>query len=161
MAKSDDISSPIAKYSPEIASQLRSARKVVSGYFPTGFELVYDNYNALAIGYGPSDRAGQVVVSVAAYPKWVTLFFLNGKGLPDPEKLLQGKGSRVRSIRLSPPALLQSPAVVKLLRAAIAPAADAFAQAPKRTTILKSVSVKQRPRRPPQANSAKKKTKKS
>jgi hypothetical protein len=161
MARSDDISSPIAKYSPEIASQLRSARKCLSGYFPQGFELVYDNYNALAIGYSPSDRAGQVVVSVAAYPKWVTLFFLNGKGLKDPEKLLQGAGSRVRSIRLSPPTLLKSPAVDQLIRAAIAPAADAFAQAPKRTTILKSVSAKQRPRRPVEARAAKRKAKKS
>ena len=58
--------------------------------------LVYDNYNALAIGFGPSDKAGQAILSLAVMPRWVTLCFLWGKGLADPHGLLKGEGSRVQ-----------------------------------------------------------------
>ena len=38
--------------------------------------MVYDNYNALVVGFGPSERASEAVVSLAIFPKWVTLCFL-------------------------------------------------------------------------------------
>jgi hypothetical protein len=34
---------------------------------------VYDNYNALAIAFGPTDRAGDIVCSVTLYPKGAVL----------------------------------------------------------------------------------------
>jgi hypothetical protein len=138
----------LAKYTPEIATQLQAAREHVATYFPRGVELVYDNYNALVFGFGPSEKASEAVVSVAGYPKWVTLFFLKGKQLPDPDGLLQGAGAQVRSIRLSPPLLLQTPSVQALIRAAIEPVAAMLATAPPLRTVVKSVSKKQRPRRP-------------
>ena len=58
--------------------------------YPTAQVLVYDNYNALAIGFGPSEKAGEAIFSIAVYPKWVSLFFLQAKGVPDPEELLKG-----------------------------------------------------------------------
>jgi hypothetical protein len=138
----------LAKYSPEIAEQVGTARAHLAKLFPRGFELVYDNYNALAIGYSPSERAGAAIVSIAVYPKWVTLFFLQGASLPDPQGILEGKGARVRSVRLLPASRLHDPAVQALLAAARATAADAFDQAPRLSTVIKSVSAKQRPRKP-------------
>jgi hypothetical protein len=138
----------LAKYTPEIAAQLQEAREHLASHFPRGFELVYDNYNALVFGFGPSERAGDAILSVAGYPKWVTLFFLKGKQLHDPESVLQGSGAQVRSVRLSPPSLLHGRAVQALIRAAIAPLATALASAPPLETIIKSVSRTQRPRQP-------------
>jgi hypothetical protein len=66
----------IAAYTPDMARQIRAARKRLRTLFPSGYELVYDNYNALAIGYGATQRASDVVLSIAAYPRWVSLFFL-------------------------------------------------------------------------------------
>jgi len=43
--------------------------------FPTALELVYDNYNALAIGL-LLRTASEAIFSIALYPKWVSLFFL-------------------------------------------------------------------------------------
>jgi hypothetical protein len=37
-------------------------------------ELVYDNYNALAIGFGQTERVSDVIFSIAVYPRWVGLF---------------------------------------------------------------------------------------
>ncbi len=77
--------------------------------FPHGFELVFDNYNPLVFGISPTDRTADAFVSIAGYPKWVTLFFLNGKGLDDPEGLLVGEGKQVRSIRLAASGDLDQP----------------------------------------------------
>lgn len=70
--------------------------------------------------------------------------------LPDPEKILQGSGSRIRSLRLEPFSLLRSEIVEELLAQSIHPLAAELAVAPRLTTIIKSESARQRPRRPSQ-----------
>jgi len=142
------IRSFLSKYQPAVAADLSAARAWLKDFFPRGFELVYDNYNALAIGFAPTARASTAIVSVAAYPKWVTLFFLHGRDLEDPQGLLQGAGARVRSIRLQPMTLLESRPVRALVLQAIRPHQPALAAAPPLTTLVKSVSAKQRSRRP-------------
>jgi hypothetical protein len=42
----------IARFDPAIGRVVRSARTILRQRFPTAVELVYDNYNALAIGRG-------------------------------------------------------------------------------------------------------------
>ncbi len=138
----------LGKYSPAIAADMQFARRALKRLVPRGFELVYDNYNTLAFGFSPTPRAGGAIVSIAAYPKWVTLFFLHGKGLKDPDGLLQGSGARVRSIRLSPVKLINTKPVQALLRQALEPHQPELAAAPRLSSIVKSVSTKQRPRRP-------------
>jgi hypothetical protein len=138
----------IAKYSPDVARQFRAARAHVRRLFPRGHELVYDNYNAFGCGFSPTPRTSDIVVSVVAYPKWVTLFFFHGKHLRDPESLLQGSGVRIRSIRLQPPSLLNSQAVADLLAQVLAKVGPELAAAPRLSATIRSVSVRQRPRRP-------------
>jgi hypothetical protein len=138
----------IAKYSPEIGRQFRVARTHVRRLFPRGYELVYDSYNALGCGFSPTPRTSDILVSVVAYPKWVSLFFFQGRYLQDPEGLLQGSGVRIRHIRLQPPSLLRSQAVGDLLAQAIAQVEPELATAPRLSTVVRSVSALQRPRRP-------------
>jgi hypothetical protein len=138
----------VAKYSPEVGEQIQAARAHLATLFPRGYELVYDNYNALVLGISPSQRASDVVVSIAAYPRWVTLFFLKGANLPDPAHVLQGKGSTVRSVRLQPFSVLHSPPVLALLEHVRQLYASRFGAAPSLCTVVKSVSRKQRPRTP-------------
>jgi hypothetical protein len=137
----------LTKYSPPIAKELRAARARLRKLFPRGHELVYDNYNALVFGFSPTERASDAVISVAGYPRWVTLFFLHGVGLKDPRGLLQGSGSRVRNVRLESSAQLGDPLVRALLAQAINPHREAFRRGPALQTTIKSVSKKQRPRR--------------
>jgi hypothetical protein len=142
------ISSLIARFSPDVARLFRRARSEVRTLFPRGFELVYDNYNAFGCGYSFTAKNSGVVMSVVAYPRWVTLFFFYGTKLADPDGILQGSGTRIRSVRLNPPALLKSKAVRTLLRQAIAQYAADFQAAPRLSTHIKSVVAKQLPRRP-------------
>ncbi len=137
------------KYSPEIAAEARAALKKMRALLPGAIELVYDNYNALAIGFSPTERAGDAIFSIALYPRWVSLFFLlNGPRLRDPECFLQGSGKQVRHIVLENPATLDDPAVRDLIGQALELSPRAIDAKQTRRLIIKSVSAKQRPRRP-------------
>jgi len=136
----------LSKYSPDIARQFRTARTSLRRLFPRGYELVYDTYNGLGCGFSPTLRSSDIVVSVLAYPGWVTLFFFEGRGLDDPEGLLQGSGARIRSLRLQPFTLLRSKAVGALLEQAIDDVKPQLATAPRLSAVLKSVSPRQRAR---------------
>ena len=138
----------LAKYSPEIASRAQAILKKMRARYPTALELVYDNYNALGIGFSPTERPSEVIFSIVLYPKWVSLFFLQAKGLPDPKKILQGSGKQVAHIRLTSPDTLDDPAVVALMRAATARAKVPFDPQGKHRLVIRSISVQQRPRRP-------------
>jgi hypothetical protein len=141
----------LGEYSPAIARQLRAARARLRGLFPRGFELVFNNYNALVFAYAPGPKSSQCLVSVAGYPRWVTLFLAGGAALPDPTARLEGRGRSIRSLRLSGAGVLGEADVRALVSAATRHAAREFAAAPPLTTVLKGVSAKRRPRRPPQA----------
>jgi hypothetical protein len=145
----------IARYSPVVAEEFRAARAWVSARFPRGYELVFDNYTALGCGFSTKPRGSGVVVSVVAYPRWVTLFFFQGASLPDPQKVLQGPGRKIRSLRLQPFALLRSREVDALLKHAIRPFSKDLAAGPPLTTVIRAVSAKRRPRRPAVAKARK------
>ena len=137
----------IARYTPALATQIRGARGKLRKKFPRGFELVYDNYNALVFAYGPTQKLTDLVLSIAAYPKWLSLFFARGKSLPDPHELLQGSGTQIRHVVLASPKDLDSPPVRALIAHAMKAQAKAFPTAPKLTTVIRSISARQRPRR--------------
>ena len=139
----------LAKYSPEVTAVARAALKKMRQRLPGSFQLVYDNYNALVVGFGPSERASEAVMSIALYPRWVTLFFLQGARLADPTRLLKGSGTRVRHVVLSDVAVLDEPPVRALIRQALARADPPIDAKARRRMAIRSVSEKQRPRRPP------------
>jgi hypothetical protein len=66
--------------------------------------------------------------------------------LADPQKLLQGNGKVVRSIRLASAADLDKPAVRALMRQALALADVPYDKHAPNRIIIRSVSKKQRPR---------------
>lgn len=138
----------IGKYTPEMAASIRAHRATLRKLFPRGFELVYDNYNALVFAFGPTAHSSEAVLSLAAYPRWVTLFFARGASLADPDSLLQGNGTRIRGIPLTAPGRLSSEPVMRLVAQAKAPVEEALRKAPKLSTLVKSISAKQRPRQP-------------
>lgn len=138
----------IAKFSDEVADKVRACRAIMRRRLPGALELVYDNYNALAIGYGPSEKRSELVFSIAAYPRWVSLFLVGGPKLADPQGLLKGEGGVVRHIVLETPGRLDDPAVVALMDQALALAPRPLDPAQPFRTVIKSISARQRLRRP-------------
>jgi hypothetical protein len=122
-------------------------RKALRKRFPTANELAYDNYNFFVIGYGPTERPSDCIVSMAAGASGVGLCFLHGAKLRDPHKILLGSGNQTRFIRLESADVLARPEVEALLAAAIAQSKTPLPANGRGTLIIRSVSTKQRPRR--------------
>src|SRR5262249_44638214 len=131
-----------------IAKLVRAARTKLRKRFPTAIELVYDNYNALAIGFGPTERTSDAVLSLAVYARGVNLYFLYGASLPDKDGLLEGNGRLGRFIRLTSASQLDEPKVAALIGVATAHGRVPMAPRGRGHTVVKSISTKQLPRRP-------------
>jgi len=141
------LASFIDKFDPKMATLIRGARSAMRKRLPTALELVYDNYNFFVIGYGPTERASDCVFSLAAAANGISLCFLRGATLPDPDNLLLGAGKQTRFVRLPSAATLSEPAVEALIAAALKQSRVAMPTSGKGRTIIKSISAKQRPRR--------------
>jgi hypothetical protein len=137
----------IAKFDAKDQRLIRAVRKALRQRFPTTHELVYDNYNLFVIGYSPTERPSDAIVSMAARANGVGLCFLHGARLPDPKKLLLGSGNQTRFIRLESASVLERPEVEALISAAIAQAKAPLGETGRGKLIIRSVSAKQRPRR--------------
>ncbi len=136
------------KFTPTVATLARDCLAKMRARLPGAVEIVYDNYNALAIGFGPSERASEAIFSIVLYPRWVTLFFLRGAGMPDPKGLLKGKGKVVRHIVLASAADLDLPAIQDLMAKALRRAETGIDPNAPGRLVIRSVSAKQRARRP-------------
>ena len=74
----------IAKFSPDDRRRIRAVRTALRKRLPTANELVWDNYNFFVIGYSPTERPADAVLSMAARANGIGLCFIYGAGLPDP-----------------------------------------------------------------------------
>lgn len=147
MTPQEQLDGFIDKFAPDIAATIRRAVAMVSARLPGATILVYDNYNALAIAFGASEKMRSIVCSVAGYPRWVSLFLSNGPTLPDPQGLLEGEGSTVRHVKLIGDRI-DDPAVAALIDAAAESVALQIDPMSKGRLLIKSVSARQRPRQP-------------
>lgn len=138
----------LAKYAPEIARQARVLRRELRSRLPGGVEFVYDNYAGLVFGYGPTDRPSEAVLSLFLNPRHVTLCFLKGATLRDPDRILKGGGNVVRNVVLDGASGLERPAIERLIVLAVKAAKPSFPKGGTIPTVIRSVSAKQRPRRP-------------
>ena len=91
----------LAKFTPEMAKSAKGVLAAMRKRCPGAIELVYDNYNALAIGFATGERVRDVWFSIAVYPNWASIFFFKTLPLKDPEKLLKGSGKTTRHIVLA------------------------------------------------------------
>ena len=94
----------------------RSLRKRL----PTAHEVVYEYRDCFVISYSPNERGYEGVLAIRGSADGVRLYFNRGKGLPDPEKLLQGSGGQTRWIHVEGASTLARPAVASLIDEAIA-----------------------------------------
>ena len=129
----------LKKYSPEMEKLGRSAIAHMRKRLPGAFCLVYDNYNALAVGFGQPTRFGPADLD-RLLSRWATLFFMFGATLDDPEGLLEGKGARIRSVRLVRPPQLKSEPIDQLITAAVLQAGWKLDPKAKGDLVIKSIS---------------------
>src|ERR1700748_2153591 len=75
-------------------------REFVWELYPETNELIYDNYNAVAFGWSPTDTAGDAFCSIAVFGEHVNFGFNRGIEIEDPARILLGDGSLYRYIRI-------------------------------------------------------------
>ena len=137
----------IAKFDPPNQALLRAARRALRTRLPTAHELVYDNYNFFVIGYSPTEKPSDAILSLTGSSNGVGLCFIYGAKLRDPRKILRGSGNQTRSIHLDTVEVLAQPDVATLIDQAVAQARAPFPASGPRKLIIRSISAKQRPRR--------------
>jgi hypothetical protein len=144
----DRLDTFLARFTPEVESLARGLIARMEARLPGATLMVYDNYNALAIGFAAVEKPSAAILSLAVYPRWVDLFFLLGAGLPDPDGILRGAGSRVRHVRLHAAEALDDPRIEALIAEAVARSEPPFDSSAGQRLVIRSVAAKQRPRRP-------------
>jgi len=117
--------------------------------YPGANELIYDNYNALAIGWSPTDRVGHTFCSIAVgrTSKNIHFGFYWGSEIPDPEKRLIGQGNQYRYMLVKSRSAFPKTYIKKLVKEAYANSLQKVkdkTQLMKGKTITKSVSTKKR-----------------
>ena len=101
MTAESELAGFIAKFAPEMQCRIRGCRAKLEARFPDAVQMVYDNYNFLVIGFGPTRRASDAILSLAAHARGVSLCFRQrGPELPDPTSILRGSGKVVRTVAL-------------------------------------------------------------
>lgn len=122
MGKEDtaDLLKFLQPYPGEVQEIALWLREFVWDLYPESNELIYDNYNALAFGWTPSDRTTDTFCSVAVAAKYVHFGFYWGNVLADPEKKLLGNGKQYRYIIVKTKADFPKAYIKKLVREAYA-----------------------------------------
>ncbi|MDB5133241.1 MAG: hypothetical protein JWR02_2990, partial [Mucilaginibacter sp.] len=96
----DDLVRFMLPYPDSVKAAALWLRAFVWDLYPESNELIYDNYNAVAFGWSPTDKAGDVFCSIAVCSDHVNFGFNRGVDIPDTKKLLLGNGSLYRFIRV-------------------------------------------------------------
>lgn len=129
---------------------------------PKANELIYDNYNAVAFGWSPTDKVGHTICSIAVgrSSKNVHFGFYWGSEISDPDKILSGKGNQYRYILVTDKKKFPKTYIRKLVKEAYANSLSKIKdqnQIINGQTILKSVSDNKRADKAKKAAKSKKK----
>jgi hypothetical protein len=102
MAKEDtsDLLRFMLPYRDSVKAAALWLRDFVWNLYPEMNELIYDNYNTVAFGWSPTDKAGDVFCSIALFTDHVNFGFNRGSEIPDRQKRLLGDGSLYRYIKV-------------------------------------------------------------
>ncbi len=84
----------------EIQERALWLRSFIWDLYPSSNEMIYDNYNALAVGWSPTDKVGHAFCSIAVGRSShnVHFDFYWSSQISDPKKILLGQGNQYRYI---------------------------------------------------------------
>lgn len=133
----------------EIKELVLWLREFVWDLYPKANELIYDNYNALAFGWSPTDRVGHVFCNIAVgrTSNNIQFGFYWGSEIADPEKKLVGNGNQYRYLLVKNKKEFPKAYIKKLLKEAYANSLEKAKdkkQIMQGVTITKSVSSSKR-----------------
>lgn len=144
-----DLTKFLKPFPADVKERALWLREFVWDLYPDSNELIYDNYNAIAFGWSPSDKVGDTFCSIAVGRTThnVHFGFYWGSKIADPDKILLGKGNQYRYILVKSKVDFPKTYIKKLLKKAhtysLLKMKDKK-QTLKGATITKSISAKKR-----------------
>ncbi len=88
----------LSPYSQEVQKLVIDLRTFVTEAIPEANELIWDNYNALAIAYSKSEKLKDAFCHIAVYSKHANFGFNRGTELKKSTLELSGKGKLIRYV---------------------------------------------------------------
>jgi hypothetical protein len=124
-------------------------REFVWKLYPEANELIYDNYNAVAFGWSPTDRVGDTFCSIAVGRSShnVHFGFYWGSKISDPDGIFLGEGNQYRYILVKERKEFPKAYITKRVIEAYAYSLSKMKKGglvPGGATITKSISAKKR-----------------
>jgi hypothetical protein len=139
----EQFSALLSRFPADIIALVTQTLPKLRSAFPGSLELVYEYTGSIVVSYSMSERGYEAIVAVAIFPQRVRLYF--DKSLPDPKGLLEGAGTKVRSVTLKAASELDHGDIKDLVDAAIKHSGVSFPQAGSNRMIIKSGSKKRKP----------------
>lgn len=106
-------------YSEEVQQLTLALRDFVTELIPEANELIWDNYNAVAMAYSKSEKLKDAFCHIAVYSKHVNFGFNRGSELIKGSLKLEGKGALIRHISVKDLATFPKEAITKLILEAV------------------------------------------
>ena len=132
----------LSRFGPEIIALVKRCLPKLRSAVPCSHEIVYDYANSLVVAFGMSERGYEGIVSIAIFPDVVRLYF--SKDLPDPQGLLEGSGTKVRSVIIKAATDLDHADIRALFKAAIKQSGATVPKTRATRLIIKSASKKKK-----------------
>jgi len=144
-----DLEKFLKPFGKDITEKVMHLREFVWDQYPQCNELIYDNYNALAFGWSPTEKVGHTFCSIAVgrTSKNIHFGFYWGSEIADPEKKLIGEGNQYRYFLVTELTKFPKAYMKKLIKEAYAKSLGKVKEKKQLTegkTIVKSISEKKR-----------------
>jgi hypothetical protein len=128
----------LAQCDPHISDLTLALREIVLEEAPDAVESILKGY-AVAIGFSFTGKPlKDGFCHIVAYSTHVNLGFNRGAQLPDPNRMLEGKGKSIRHTTIRNQSELERPFVRRYLQTAIEQVAKSVAQPPSKRAPRKA-----------------------
>jgi hypothetical protein len=140
---STQFSAFLSRFPAGIVAMVEQCLPKLRRAIPHSFEIVYNYSHSVVVSFSASERGYEAIVAMAVLQECVRLYF--DKSLPDPNGLLKGTGTKVRSVTLKAASDLDQGDIKALIKAAIKHSGVTSPGTRPATMIIKSDSKKKKP----------------
>lgn len=120
MKPHSDLKQFLKPYDPSIQELTLALRDYLLNLVPQSNELIWDNYNAVAMAYSKSEKLKDAFCHIAVYSKHVNFGFNRGAELSKRNIKLNGNGKLIRHIKINAIEDFQSAELDKMVFEALA-----------------------------------------
>lgn len=103
---------------PDVVAILIRLREIIAEIHPEAVEVPRPGESSSSYGVGPK-KMSEAYAYLMPQKNYVNLGFYYGAVLPDPDRLLEGTGKKLRHVKLRTREAVENPAIRALLHAAL------------------------------------------